>query len=215
MVERDERHARLRRRGPVSRWRRVVGVAVGAGALLVGVAGPAGAASNEAAMNVDITGASSEASCTASTSTCEWTITANVTVVNISNQPITYEAVSNTVTWQSPTSSGVITGKYVSLINPGVPALEAGDTLAAGQRQTYSGYEVQVVLPANATYGDLAVSVENNGVWGSGDAPFLEDGAALPVTALGGIGVGGLAGGWLGYVTVRRRRRRRAGLVGA
>lgn len=177
---------------------------------------PAGAASSGAAMNVDITGADFHVgSCS---TTCPWTVTSNVTVVNIAQTTLEFQTVSVTVFWQdtSDGTSGVTTA--VSVVDPGTPALQAGDSLGAGDQTEYDGFSVQFALPSGATDADLAISITSQDGTGSGDAPFLQAGNPLPIGAVGGVGVVALGVAFLGYsrwrAAVRKARRRRVAMVG-
>jgi hypothetical protein len=168
-------------------------------------------------MNVDITGASFEVgSCS---STCPWTVTSDVTIVNITNQELDYQSVSVTVFWQDSNdgTTGVTTG--VAVLNPGSPPLQAGDTLGTGDQAEYDGFSIQFSLPSGATDADLAVSITSQDGTGSGDAPFLQGGDPLPIGVAGGLGAVVFVAGLFGYsrwrAATRKAKLRRLAVVRA
>jgi hypothetical protein len=161
-------------------------------------------ASNDAAMNVNITGASSTVGA-GSTGLCDWTVTSDVTVVNRTSDVLDVKAVDPYVSWTGP-------GGTSGVVNPATTTyaagLEAGDTIppsSQGSYVTYSGYQVTFAIPCSATEGDLAVELTTQYGAGSGDAPFLSGGTPLPVGAVGGavlaFGLGGV------FFLAQRRKR--------
>ncbi|MDA8039636.1 MAG: hypothetical protein M0Z69_10850 [Actinomycetota bacterium] len=174
-------------------------------AMVPTLAQEAAAASNGVAMNVDVTGATSDVT-GCSDRSCTWTVTANVTAVNLTSGTLSYSSVSYAVDWEDSTNqkSGVVDN--ITVLHPGTPALKAGDTLSG--TTVYQGVQVSFQLPRGATDGNLDVTITTSGGSGSGDAPFLSGGAPLPVSAIGALGAGVLVGGVL--VVRSRRSSRRA-----
>jgi hypothetical protein len=141
---------------------------------------------------------------------CQWTVTSEVTVYNLTNPAvtITYTQVWPTVSWTDAdtNTSGVLTAANITVVNDG--GLHAGDTLAGPQFNSaaYSPYTVQFVIPCGADFGDLQVHIKTDGGTNtSGDAPFLEDGSSVPaVPVAAALGATTLAGALL--LTRRRRK---------
>jgi hypothetical protein len=136
-------------------------------------------------------------------SSCTWDVGNEVTVVNLTNQSLTFSAVSYSVSWTAPDgTSGVVTN--VSVLNDG--GLTPGTTLGPKEQRSFSPVVVRFTIPCRARTGDLAVRIDSPGGTGSGDAPFLADGAPVPPGAFGALGLtalvtAGAAAGW------RRRAR--------
>ena len=141
---------------------------------------------------------------------CEWTVTSEVKVYNVTDPTvtITYTQVWPTVSWTDAdnNTSGVVTAANITTVNDG--GLHAGDTLPGPQFNfaTYSPYTVQFVIPCGADFGDLQVHIKTEGGANtSGDAPFLEDGSSVPAVPIAAaFGATALAGGVL--LTHRRRK---------
>jgi hypothetical protein len=169
----------------------------------VGVAraNPAGA-SGGFAMAVDIQ--SSQVSLRAQDgSSCTWDVGNEVTVVNLTSQPLTFSAVSYAVSWiAGDGTSGVETN--VSVLNDG--GLVPGVTLGPDERRSFSPIVVRFTIPCKARDGDLAVRIDSSGGTGSGDAPFLAGGAPVPPGAFGALGLTALV--TAGAAAGRRRRDR-------
>ncbi len=133
---------------------------------------------------------------------CTWEVLSDVVIVNLKSEPITIDGVSSSVGWIGPDNrSGIVTD--VTVINDG--GLRPGVTLPADGRRTFSPVVLQFAVPCDATFGDLAVRVTSPLGTGSGDAPFLEDGTAVPPGAVGAIG---LAAVLTLHVALADRRRR-------
>ena len=169
-------------------------------AMVPALAQEAAAASNGVAMNVDVTGATSDVT-GCSGGFCTWTVTANVTAVNLTSGTLSYSSVSYAVDWQDSRNqkSGVVDN--ITVLSPGTPALQVGDTLSG--TTVYNRVQVSFQLPHGATDGNLDVTIATPGGSGSGDAPFLSGGTPLPVSAIGALGAGVLVAGVL---VVRSRR---------
>jgi hypothetical protein len=183
--------------------RRALGFAVAATAALALGTGPA-SAGNGFAMAVDVRN-THEALVDASSGTCTWQVTSEVTLVNLSGEDLTISAVSGAVGWSaSDGSSGFTTN--VRILNAN--GLEPGATVPAGQQRGFSNFVVEFGIPCRADNGDLAVRVTTQKGTSSGDAPFLENGTPVSVAAAGALGLGSIAGGAL--IVVQRRRRRLA-----
>jgi hypothetical protein len=154
------------------------------------------------AMAVDVQ--SSEVSLRAEDgSSCTWDVGNEVTVVNLTNQSLTFSAVSYAVSWTAPDgTSGVETS--VGVLNDG--GLTPGVTLGPNERRSFSPVVVRFTIPCRARFGDLAVRIDSPGGTGSGDAPFLAGGAPVPPGAFGALGLTALV--TAGAAAGRRRRDR-------
>jgi hypothetical protein len=194
-----------------SRRRLVPGLAFSAivvAALVALVAAPASAIVEDA-ITVDVQ-SSAQSAVVLPGGNCEWTVTSEVKVYNVTNPTvtITYTQVWPTVSWtdEDAGTSGVVTAANITTNNDG--GLHAGDTLPGPQFNfaTYSPYTVTFVIPCGADFGDLQVHVKTEGGANtSGDAPFLEDGSSVPAVPIAaGFTVAAVAGGFL--LTRRRRR---------
>ncbi|MFC0081341.1 hypothetical protein ACFFRE_04115 [Aciditerrimonas ferrireducens] len=208
-------------RHPARRRVRRVGMVAAAGglggALVAGFAGPA-FASNDAAMNVNVTNATLYIKQPIKTMPgyCDATLTADVYVENISGMAETFSNVYADVTINGsaeyskydpskPSTAPVL----VTFVSSGNPAFKAGDTLApAGpaSSQTYNGVEIAFPAPCTATTGDVAIGVTDQFGSGSGDSPFTFHQSTVPIGAVGAVGVTALAAGGFGIVSWRRRR---------
>lgn len=204
----------------MSRWdRRGIAAltALSGAAMVTWMAAPAGATSSGAAMNVNVVGSSETmGSCTPGpSSVCSWTVTSDVTVVNLTSGTLAYQQVTPKVDWQDSTNgtSGVVTS--VTTTAAGTPALQSGDTLGPGAQQAYNGYQVSFQIPKGATDGDLAIAITTNQGTGSGDSQFLAGGQPLPLGAVGGLAAAGVTGGGLAVASRRRRARRRQAAASA
>jgi hypothetical protein len=154
--------------------------AASAAALLV--AAPAGLAfaNGGIAMAVDVSN-SRQAISSRDHDSCTWTVTSDVTVVNLTSQDQTITAVGFSVSWTSADSSGVQSN--VDELSSG--GLAPGVTLAPNERRTFSPVEVEFDIPCRADSGDLAIRVTSGLGTGSGDAPFLSGGTPVPPAAVG------------------------------
>lgn len=165
-----------------------------------------------AAFELDITGAHQSVVHQAH-DRCAWTVTASVVTVNLTNSPLT--VVANPagvdypyVTWNDSPGSASGQDTAVTVVDNG--GLGVGTILAAGGTQTWAPYKVTFSIPCTATNGDLAVGITTNtGGSNSGDAPFLVNGAALPLAAEGALGLAAAVGLGFAGLTVRHRWQRR------
>ena len=196
------RRGLVRRRGLVGRlW-----AAGGLAAVVVCLAAGPALAGNGLAMAVDVHNANVVQRSSDGT-TCTWQITSDVTVVNLTSQTQTFTDVTTTASWTGPGStSGVVSD--VTIVDNG--GLQSGDSLAPHAQQTFSPYVTQAAIPCNATGGDLAVAITTPQGTGSGDAPFIQQGTPVPLSALGALGLSAVLAVMFG---LRQRRRRLAGGV--
>ena len=136
-------------------------------------------------------------------SSCTWDVGNEVTIVNLTNQSLTFSAVSYAVNWTAPDgTSGVETS--IDVLNDG--GLTPGVTLGPNERRSFSPIVVRFTIPCRARFGDLAVRIDSPGGMGSGDAPFLAGGAPVPPGAFGALGRTALV--TAGAAAGRRRRGR-------
>lgn len=136
---------------------------------------------------------------------CTWDVTSDVVVVNLTSKAITASGVSYSVSWTGPNGSSGVQDRITVLNDAG---LAAGFTLGPDERRTFSPLTLRFGVPCDATNGDLAVRLSSSEGSGSGDAPFLSDGTAVPPGALGMALVAvPLAAG---LILVQRRRSVRA-----
>jgi hypothetical protein len=172
------------------------------------IAAPASAAVQDA-ITVDVE-SSAQSAVALPGGNCQWTVTSNVTIYNLTDPSvtITYTQVWPTVSWTDPdtNTSGVVTAADITTVDDG--GLHAGDTLTGPQFNSvaYHPYTAQFVIPCGADFGDLQVHVKTDGGTNtSGDAPFLENGSSVPaVPVAAAIGATTLAGA----VLLMRRRRK-------
>jgi len=160
-------------------------------------------ANNGAAMNVNVDTAT--VSMQPMGSTCDWTVTSDVTIIDLLSSPLDISAVSPFVSYiESSGPSGVVSD--VTIVD--AAGLVPGDTVAPGGQSVYRGFEVTFSLPCAANSGDLDVQITTQEGSGSGDAPFLADGSPLPPAAVGAVGLGVISSGVF-LISLRRHRRRR------
>jgi len=134
-------------------------------------------------------------------SSCTWDVGNDVTVVNLTDGPITFSGVSYSVSWTaSDGTSGVDTA--VTAVDDG--GLRPGVTLAPREQRTFSPVVVRFTIPCRATNGDVSVRIDSPAGMGSGDAPFLAGGAPVPPGAFGALALTAL----VTLVAARRRRGR-------
>jgi hypothetical protein len=183
--------------------RRLLPGLAAAGALLLLAAAPA-SAGNGLAMNVDVHN-SRVSMQSADGVSCTWHVESDISVVNLTAQSLNVTNVGEYVSWSGPNSSGV--ERNITVLNDG--GLHAGVTFGPHEQRTFSPFVTEFMIPCNATFGALAVSVSTPQGTGSGDAPFLENGTPVPVGAVGAVGLAGV----LGAALVVRQRRRRSDLV--
>lgn len=196
-------------------------MASGVGLGVVGLVGTGVAfADNGAAAGLSISVADAQSVLVNNQNECAVSLTSNLTVVNISNTtnppgaPLVYSDIYPVVSWTTASTSGVIPRGDITVVSDGTPALQAGDTLAVGATQTYSGYVTDFTIPApcsSITSGDLAIHVVDQYGDGSGDEPFVANGVFSPIDAAGGLGLAALLGGGLAMTYRRWRRPSRAG----
>jgi hypothetical protein len=177
--------------------RRLVLFAILIGTIALANAGAAFANGGQA-MAVDVTSSGKQVD--AQSGNCTWTVTSDITVVNLTGSVLTYQAVAPRVSWTGPGGTSGVVDSGIIIVTDG--GLHAADTLAAHGQQTYSQYTVQFVIPCAATSGNLAVQITTDSGTGAGDAPFLENGSAVPALTLGALAGVSL----LGVVLVARRR---------
>lgn len=186
--------------------------AVAVGVLTLVAAAPASAIVQDA-ITVDVA-SSVKSAVPLGDGNCEWTVSSEITVYNVTNPTvtITYTQVWPTVAWTDSTdnTSGVVSASSITTVNDG--GLHAGDTLTGPQFNfaSYSPYTVQFEIPCNADFGDLQVHIKTaGGANTSGDAPFLDSGSSVPaVPVAAAFGATTLAGTFL--ITRRRRRQKSA-----
>jgi hypothetical protein len=189
--------------------------AVAIGVLTVAAATPASAIVQDA-ISVDVA-SSVKSAVPLGDGNCEWTVSSEITVYNVTNPAvtITYAQVWPTVAWtdSSANTSGVVSAPAITTVNDG--GLHAGDTLAGPQFTfaSYSPYTVQFEIPCDADFADLQVHIKTaGGANTSGDAPFLDSGSSVPaVPVAAAFGATTLAGTFL--ITRRRRRRQKSALA--
>ena len=168
-------------------------------AVAVLTAGPA-SANGGTAIGLNIS--DSRITLTSSSGTqCTWDLVSDVTVVNLTGQPLTFTDVVADVTYKQPSGPGALDNVHIAT-NGG---LQAGDTLPAFGQHTYTPFETTFTIPCAATDGDLAVKITTPSGTGSGDAPFLAGGSPLPISAAGGLALAGFLG--VGLLVLQRRRR--------
>jgi hypothetical protein len=152
-------------------------------------AGPA-TAGNGFAMAVDVR--TSQVSMLGSSGgSCNWRVSSDVTLVNLTNQSLTITAVADSVSWTGPNGASGVQGD-VTITDDG--GLVPGITLAPHEQRTFSPQVVEFAIPCSATYGDLSVRVSTPQGTSSGDAPFLENGTPVPIIAAGAAGLAAILG---------------------
>ena len=192
--------------GTTSRSRRGTALLVGLAALVSPAMAGVASANGGAAMAVDVT-SSEQVVRGERDGVCTWEVASDVTVVNLTADPIPVNEVSYSVSWEASDGSGVV--RDITVVDDG--GLEPGITFQPDERRTFSPLVLRFPIPCDATFGDLAVRITAPQGTASGDAPFLSGGTAVPVGAAGLFGVMAV----VGAVAARRRQQRsvRAGRV--
>ena len=181
--------------------RRLAGL-LGLVAVVVLCTAPAAFAGSGFAMAVEVQN-SRQAIVSSDGTSCTWQVTSDITLVNLTDQSLSITGVGDSVSWTaSDGTSGVVNS--VTVLDDG--GLRAGVQLAAHEQRTFTAASVEFVIPCKATNGDLAVRVTTARGTSSGDAPFLESGTPVPLSAVGAVG---LTAALAGVFTVVQRRRRR------
>ena len=182
-------------------WLRLVGV--GAFALLVtAAAAPAAHAGNGFAMAVEVRN-STQTIVGETGGSCTWQVKSDITLVNLTSESLEVTNVSDVVSWTADDgTSGVQTA--VTIVDDA--GLRAGVVMGPAEERTFPSAVVQFDIPCKATYGDLMVRVTTPRGTSSGDAPFLENGTPVPLTAVGALGLSAVLA--VAFVVVQRRRRR-------
>ena len=171
---------------------------------MTGIASPAWA-NGGVAMAVDVRNSQKTVQ-EGSGGACTWEVASDVVVVNLRDTPQRIDAVSYSVSWTGPNDrSGVVTD--ITVLDNG--GLQPGLVLAPNEERTFSPVVVRFAIPCDATFGDLMVRLTSPEGTGSGDAPFLEGGTAVPPAAVGALGVAAVLG-----IFLRDRRHRRASRTG-
>jgi hypothetical protein len=198
----------LARRGRRHLLPRVAFSAIVIGSLTAVAAAPASAVVQDA-ITVDVA-SSVLSSVPVSGGNCQWTVSSDVKVFNLTNPAvtITYTQAWPTISWvdDDTNTSGIVSGAGLTILNDG--GLHAGDTLPGPQfnSATYSPYEVQFTIPCDADFGELEVHIKTDGGSNtSGASVFLENGTAVPAVPIAAaLGATALAGTFL---FTRRRRK--------
>ena len=181
--------------------RRLAGL-LGLVAVVVLCTAPAAFAGSGFAMAVEVQN-SRQSIVSSDGTSCTWQVTSDITLVNLTDQSLSITGVGDSVSWTaSDGTSGVVNS--VTVLDDG--GLRAGVQLAAHEQRTFTAASVEFVIPCKATNGDLAVRVTTARGTSSGDAPFLESGTPVPLSAVGAVG---LTAALAGVFTVVQRRRRR------
>jgi hypothetical protein len=167
--------------------------------------------SNNEAINVRVADAHYSAHPTGDGS-CDWTVTSNVTVVDITGAPSTADSVVASVDWGGPHGTAGY-GVPATIDDAGTPPLQAGDVFQPNQPVTYGGVVTAFTIPCNATSGILRIEITDSAGTGDGAVPFLSGGQPLPVDAAGAVSGALLVGA--GLAAAQRRGRRRSAASGA
>lgn len=114
--------------------------------------------------------------------TCEWTVVSTVTLVNLTNSPITVTTVDASADYNGP--SGLIGRTAATILDDG--GLQTGVTLAANGVQSFSDVKTSAFIPCAATYAQVEFRVTSPTGVNAGDAPFLDNGTPVPVRTIAG-----------------------------
>jgi len=134
---------------------------------------------------------------------CTWRVTSDVTLVNLTNESLTITDVSDVVSWTGPDNSSGVQPNVTVVADGG---LRAGVAMGAREERTFSGMVVEFDVPCRATSGDLMVRVTTPRGTSSGDAPFLENGTPVPLTAVGALLLSAVLA--VAFLFMQRRRQR-------
>ena len=190
--------------------RRVLHRAAAIAALtLLAIVGPAGAAmaGNGFAMAVNVHN-SQQTIVGQADGSCTWRVASDVTLVNLTTESLSITNVSDAVSWTADDdTSGVVND--VSIVEDG--GLHSGVVMGPREERTFPSVVVEFVVPCKATYGDLMVRVTTPRGTSSGDAPFLENGTPVPLTAVGAIGLSAVLA--VVFLVIQRRRQRERAAV--
>jgi len=170
--------------------------------LLIAIVGSAHAAhaANGFAMAVDVRN-SQQTIVNEANGDCTWRVVSDITLVNLTNESLTITDVADAVNWTADdNTSGVVNN--TTIVDDG--GLHAGVVMGPNEQRAFPQAVVEFVIPCRATFGDLMVRVATPRGTSSGDAPFLENGTAVPVTALGALGLSAILAAAL-YVVSRKR----------
>lgn len=145
------------------------------------VAATAAYAAPGVAMSVDVTN-SQITMVGGAGGTCEWTVVSTVTLVNLTNNPITVTAVDASADYNGP--GGLIGRTGATIADNG--GLQAGVTLAANGSQSFSDVKTRAFIPCAATYAQVEFRVTSPSGVNAGDAPFLDNGTPVPLRTIAG-----------------------------
>jgi hypothetical protein len=190
----------------VPRLHRAAAIAALAFVAAVGSARAANAA-NGFAMAVDVRN-SQQTIVGHTDGSCTWRVTSDITLVNLTDESLTISDVADAVNWTAEdNTSGVVND--VTIVDDA--GLHAGVVMGPREERTFPSAVVELVIPCKATFGDLMVRVTTPRGTSSGDAPFLENGTPVPLTAVGALGLSAILAA--GFVVVQGRRRRQPAAV--
>ncbi len=192
----------------IARRSRILGATAGAVAIFAAVAfAPVAHAGNGFAMAVDVRN-SEQTIVGQAGGSCTWRVTSDITLVNLTSDSLTVTDVADVASWTGPdNSSGV--QSTVTIVDDG--GLHSGVVLGPHEDRTFPSSVVEFDIPCTATFGDLMVRVTTPRGTSSGDAPFLENGTPVPLTAVGALGLSAVLA--VAFVFVQRRRRRERAAV--
>jgi hypothetical protein len=182
-------------------WSRRIGVAAVA-IFAVVIPARAAFAGNGFAMAVDVRN-SQQTIVGEIDGSCTWRVTSDITLVNLTNESLTITGVSDVVSWTAPDDTSGVQNN-VTIIDDG--GLQSGVVMAAHEQRTFESAVVEFAIPCKATFGDLMVRVTTPRGTSSGDAPFLENGTPVPLTAVGALLLSAVLA--VACLFVQRRRRR-------
>lgn len=133
---------------------------------------------------------------------CEWQVTANVIVVNLTGQPQQVTAVDMAADWEA-TGGANGHSQAITLADGG---LHGGVTLDPNTPSSFPGVVVSMTIPCSTTYSQLEVGVtDTTGQRSAGDDPFVDSTTVPVAVAAGGMGLAALAA--VGLVVRKRSRR--------
>jgi len=137
-------------------------------------------------------------------------VLAKIDVENTSNPPqaITFASTDFTATATTPGGTNAVA---VTVVDPGTPPFQAGQTLIAGAKKTYgdtSPVELHVTVPCDTEHGHVFAHLKLDGNPDEiVDSGIFQCGTEVPLGTVGFIGLTALLG--IAFLYMQRRRTRR------
>jgi hypothetical protein len=183
----------------------MLAVALGVVATLFDVTTSADAATSTA-MDVEVVNSSDSVS--QNGTTCTWTVGSDITIVNLTSQPLGIASVSRRVVWSGSGNPTSVLGD-ASIILLDDAGLNSSTVLNPNETRKFMAYQVRFDLPCppSGNDGEFDITVTaQGGTAKTAGAPFLQGGTAVPATTAAAVVL--LATGSVAFVAFHIRRRR-------